>query len=245
MAGHGGVSGAAANYIVFQGVVQLHSWCWDSTKGRQVRFSLGHRAEALDRFNELRWVKKAKKAKPGDTYQMSVADQDSGEVIGMMEVWFRGSSYGNNMGAMVTFELADQSDFELFTQYRTRDQSDEDWAGKEMAIVIVQLDADGNPIDQEKRKRVLTAAERKQAGIIGGAKSKHCAMVCARQDFGIWFCVEYLQLGKTLNEEQIAARIRNICGIGSRAELDRDDVAWMKWSAIESQYVRHRNADAI
>lgn len=225
-----------ADYLVYHAVVELYSWEHSSKAGITIRLRLSEREE-LAAFEGERMVRRSRTGRPkaGESYRLTFSDHETGETVYEVDAWYKGAAWTMTMGATARFELADQADLEWFAQQNTGDVRDE--GGQEFVVTVLQLDENGAPINQVLRRRVLDAA-RRHAELKGGPKSKHVARLCGTADFGAWFCMSYLQLAAPLDVDGIAARVRDICQIKSRAELDHNIAAWERWRAIESRFTR-------
>jgi len=65
--------------------------------------------------------------------------------------------------------------------------------------------------------------------------SVRAALLCRQFDFQAWVGQQKAEPGQT--EKSCADFIRTKCGVFSRAKLDTDQTARLKWEMIESQYM--------
>lgn len=230
---------SAENYIVFRGIIELYAWSHTSAGGRRIILRLNDRDD-LKHFEAERMVKKSRTGKPraGENYSLTFVQQTENAEPFPIDAWYRGPSWSERAGARVTFELHDDLDLSYFKGMKTADVEDN---GEELALAIVQIDeSTGMPIDQNKRTLALTAEQRKKAGLKGGPKSKRVARMCEESEFVTWFSRQF-RLPVPTHPDTVAAKVREICGIQSRAMLDHDESAWALWmERIEGPFVKTR-----
>gem|GEM_PF-6572007 len=220
--------------IVYSGLLELYSWTISSSNGVRVRFRLAEREE-LAHFEGERPMRRSRAGKPnaGSFYSLSLTDVGDQLKTATIACWYKGPSWSQSVGALIQFELAEESDLGLLRHSATADAGGN---GAEFGTAIVQLDEDGAPVSQRKLRAVQTAV----AGITplkGGAKSKHVARKCLDAQFVDWL-VSCGRVADGSDRQTVAGYIRNLCGVTSRAELDTNDVAWEAWHALEREYIR-------
>jgi hypothetical protein len=70
----------------------------------------------------------------------------------------------------------------------------------------------------------------------GQTPCRWTAMRCRESDFQQFLGVD--------NHEAAAARVRELCEVGSRAELDRDPAAQARWDErIRRAYLKHQSGE--
>jgi hypothetical protein len=135
-------------------------------------------------------------------------------------VMLAGWADSHNGGAKVAFWLEDPKDLDVF---RGLTVAKGKTAGQRFAMVLVEIDDDEQPKQMEEKPE-----EPK-----GGALAKLAGQLCQNLAFRHWFWTKRWQTPKghdievdgTMEAEETAEAIRQVCGVISRAELDHNDAA--------------------
>lgn len=146
------------------------------------------------------------------------------------EVQLAGWSETHNGGCKVTFWLADAADLDVFRALTVRKGNT---AGQRFACVLVEIGDDELPVTEPP-------AAPEPAKPQGGALAKLAGMWCGSADF-LDFLNNLAENGRprVLNAEEAATRVREICDITSRAELDNDVAAAARFhQRIRLPYIR-------
>jgi hypothetical protein len=128
---------------------------------------------------------------------------DEQEILFQGEMMLLGWKETHNGGATVTLQLADAGQLDSF---KTMTVAKGKVAGQRLAVVMVEIGDDEQPVEQQK----------------GGALSKLAGMWCEDAEFRDWLGVD--------SAERAAEMIRRHCGITSRAQLDHDPIAAGKFN---------------
>jgi len=121
----------------------------------------------------------------------------------------------HSSGATVTFMLADAADLDIF---RTMTVRKSNLAGQRFIAVLVEIGDDEKPVQQKI--------------------SVQAALMCKGQSFQ-----EFVESKQGFSHDEPAARekqaadfVRQICGIESRSELDRNGTAGMLYQQMLADY---------
>lgn len=157
---------------------------------------------------------------------MSVTPMFSGEVQ------LAGWSESHNGGCKVTFWLADPSDLDAFRAMTVRKGNA---AGQRLACVLVEIGDDEQPMQPQPKPEAPK----------GGALAKLAGMWCESAAFASWLSRTYTDTWAVSSvtdpeNERCATTLRILCGIDSRAELDHDDRAAMRFQElVRLPYMQH------
>jgi len=149
------------------------------------------------------------------------------------EVQLAGWSESHNGGCKVTFWLSDPTDLDAFRVMTVRKGNT---AGQRLACVLVEIGDDEQPVQQEPAAPGPAPAEPEQKG---GELAKLAGMWCAAP--GFWEFLNSNSTGKwtVTNAEQAAAVVRKVCRVETRAMLDHDEHAGMRFQEfIRLPYMR-------
>ena len=125
------------------------------------------------------------------------------------EVMLAGWSETHNGGAKVTFWLADEGDLAAFKAMTVAKGKT---AGQRLAIVAVEIGDDEQPVSPQAEPISPQANKAK-----GGELARLAGQLCQSPDFLRFIGME--------SEEVAADHIRDVCEVGSRADLDHDVTA--------------------
>lgn len=136
-------------------------------------------------------------------------------------VMLAGWTDSHNGGAKVAFWLEDPKDLDVFRGLTvTKGKT----AGQRFAMVLVEIDDDETPKQTEEARY----EEPK-----GGALAKLAGQLCQNLAFRHWFWTKQwhvpngglIEVDGTMEAEETAEAIRQVCGVISRAELDHNAAA--------------------
>ena len=215
--------------LAYHGIIELVHWEETSNMGCRIKVALKSRDE-LAYFDKL--TKRSKKH-AGQRFGCVWQDRDGNPVdTGMpAELWFYGASWSHSSGAAVMFSVH-PGEFAAVKAMRTRDSSDH--SVDVIYMALVELDEDDRPIDQTQRGKV-------ESHVKGGANSKNAGMLCQDPEFQRFVAGADPSIKAT--EEYAAKFVRTICGVESRAELDHDREALLRYHALKSDFIRWAGPD--
>jgi hypothetical protein len=188
------------------GLVTLHNAESSHTAGYKLTFTLKDEKD----YEQFSSVTKKRKGKAGVRYRMYLLT-DVSELCRDCEVFFLCWSVSNASGARIKFELHAPDDFDFFRILP---------AGQEWSMTLIEIDDEEKVVDQKQKEVAET--------VKGGPKSQMAGRLCADRLFQR-FVANKEQLVKA-TPDQCAQFIRNKCSIISRAELDHDEAAWVRFT---------------
>lgn len=207
--------------IAFHEIVTVKSWADSSSRGPSIKVQLSSR-DSLATFEKI--VKRAGK-RAGQRFASVWQDAEATWNL-PIELWFAGANWAHQDGASVKFSLT-STDLETF-----RNMIDFGMEGEppEYWLTLVQVDEDEKPIDQKK-------ADRLEAGLKGGPKSKRVAMLTQQKDFQAY--VSYRTNVKIETTEAADQWLKEQCGVESKREFDHNPDAWSMFEArVMSPFIR-------
>jgi len=139
------------------------------------------------------------------------------------EMWLLGWKETHNGGATVTFQLSDPEELEAFKKMTV---SKGKVAGQRFACVLVEIQDDETPINQNNKRRI-----EKEELIKGGPLSKRAGILCNDSDYlGYLILHKHITKGeKKAMVEAAEVYVRNMCGVTTRKMLDHDKEAGHKF----------------
>lgn len=134
----------------------------------------------------------------------------------------------SNGGSTIVLQLVDDGDLAPFKGMTLKKGK---IAGQRLQCVLVELD------DQEQPKAPPAPGK-------GGQLSILAARWCRDPEFQDWMASTFRpdrgDFEPDINDEGTAIRLRRVCGVDSRAELDHDDMAAARFEAhIRRPYMDH------
>jgi hypothetical protein len=148
------------------------------------------------------------------------------------EMQLAGWSESHNSGCKVTFWLQSSEDLEAFRALTVRKGNT---AGQRFMAALVEIGDDELPVQQPEPEKAK-----------GGALAKLAGMLCAEPEFWNFLTHQFALTAKCESDRAAAEIIREVCDIGSRAELDSDPVAEKNFhEKIRGPWIRYRAARGL
>ena len=191
--------------IAFKGIMTLEKAVWDNVFGMYVQFKM----EALKGPNPFKRFTSMRKGRVGTRFEAVFNSCKNAATVYENEAMLKGWTDGTT-GSKATFWIAPGTSYHPFMEREN---------GEEFAVVLVELDDDQEPIDQEKREKLSTP--RKQH------LSNFAAQLCRTPAF-YDFLREVKQHHPKHGEDRATWAkewMYEQCLITSRAELDVNTVA--------------------
>lgn len=197
--------------VAFTSIVTMHQAAWGDEAGSTVTFRLPMATTGESR-NPFHSFTKRRKGSAGTRFQMSVSTcQDEPQAVYLDEAMLAGWNDSQQNGHTVKFWLCSDAMGHPFEGHSRK---------QEFALVLVELDDDNEPIDQNMRDRVEQQHVHPQSRL-----SVACAAICRNPEFWLW-CQsnDYTLAGNpVIDEESAKLWFYLMCHIDSRASLDDPD----------------------
>jgi hypothetical protein len=204
--------GITPGHVAYQGIVKLEKATWDTTWGMYASFLLDQPPQLKEHSNPFKKFTGMRKGRVGTIFESVFNSCDDTGVHYAGEVMLKGWSDGTT-GWKVTFWFNTEAVGHPFLDV------DKD---TEFALVLVEVDDDSAPINQEKRERLKTKRPNKL--------SNFAAQLCRTPEFWMWLQDEHgVQTAgdeyPLSNVEDISADwMRTVLDMGSRSELDTNSI---------------------
>jgi len=186
---------------------------WSASAGGKLKILLEHPAD-YKAFGE---VTKRRGKKAGQILLLCIRVGDD-ESFQQIEGWFAGWSVTHTKGAVIALTIDDDT----FDQLRVLDEK------QKIYLLVYEVDDDEEVVNEAKRCDI----ERK---LKGGPMSVQSGRACSDPGFRNW-----LQsfTGETIDTPDRAAEvIRTYCGVSTRALLDHDKEARVRWKALYREWL--------
>lgn len=207
------MNGITEAMAAFHGLVTLISWKDSSAQGPRLSFHLGDGRAELDHFDR---VTRRSSKRAGQVYQ-AVATPDTHDAHSL-ELWFCGANWSHQDGARVTFAVTEE-ELAWWKQLTPRDVNDD--KPTRLWLTLVQVGADGKPVNQAQADRVEQAMQAPK----GGPNSKHVAQLLHDQQFQLWLA-KHLGSITAFDYEACDEWVKDVCGVQSKVQFDHEPQAW-------------------
>jgi hypothetical protein len=225
-------------YVAYHGKVKLKGAVDSHKLGMRVQLVL-EREEDYKTFKDV--FRRSRKGKSGSGIYLAFIKSPGEEEwwSSNLEMRFMGWSISSFLGAVVTFQFDDDEYWKRFRQGMAVDLGYELEALKPYELVLVPLSDEGKPINVAQQAK-LERARLKSLWPPGGPQSKRAAILCNDIDFINWLGMRKLVDPKTCTPADVAEWMRKECGIDSRAQLDHDEDALVRFEEkIAKPFMRH------
>lgn len=219
-----------------QDYVAYHGFCYlkgatDSHKtGLQIQLRLEHEQD----YKKFKSFKKRRKGKAGTGLYRTMTRVEGKEGwYGPVDLRFLRWTVSSANGAVITFEMTDYDEWRGMRDGPAIDAGYEDHQINKVEVMFIELDEEGKPVNvEQKAKLEKMAAKRKWPK--GGPQSKRAARLCQDEEFVRWVLVRQSKAGNpppcnNPPPSEIAEWMRGMCDIDTRAQLDHDEAALIRF----------------
>jgi len=223
------------SYVAYHGYAHLKG-CMDSHKsGLVLQVRLTHE-EDYKSFKEFR---KHKKGKAGTgLYNCFTRPEDAENWYGPVQLKFIRWAISSANGAIVTFEMDDKTEWQRMRDAPAIDSGYEMHQLTKMEFMLVELDEEGKAVNVEQKAKLEKLALKRQWPK-GGPQSIRAARLCNNLDFINWLGERGILDASRATPADVADWMRKECDIDSRAQLDHDPAALIRFEEkIHKPFIR-------
>lgn len=213
------------DYIAYHGFCYLKGATDSHKTGLQIQLRLDHEKDykVFKSFNKRR----AGKAGTG-LYRVYTRKEGFEAWYGPIDLKFLRWTVSSANGAVVTFEMDDYHEWRRLRDGPAIDAGYELESMDRVEMMLIELDHESKPINVgQKAKLEQMAAKRKWPK--GGSQSKRAARLCQEKDFIAWATPKLDTDQADPDGWEIAHWMRKECDIDSRAQLDHDPAALIRF----------------
>jgi len=128
-------------------------------------------------------------------------------------------------------------DYGHVVKFRGKDKASKTKCGQRYTLMMIEIQDDETPVNQDKRERLEHAEEVK-----GGKHSIRAARRCRSLEFIAWINEMYDVNPDIKDEEAAKNYIYHRCGITSRRQLDHNEEALQKFNELDSEFIKWRES---
>ena len=226
------------DYVAYHGWVWLKNAINSHQFGLRVQLKLCHE----DDLKVFQGIKKHRKKRAGSgSYRIFTRiDPKEESWYGPVDMLFITWAHSISNGVTVTFEIADQAEWETLRGRPALAAGYEEGQLDKVEIMMVELNDEGKPINVEQRAKMEKMAREKSWGK-GGPQSIRAARLGRDKDFIDWVVLH--KHWKTdmvsVSPQTIAEWMRGECDIDTRRQLDHDPAALQRFEdRVMSPFLR-------
>jgi len=214
------------DYIAYHGNIFLKNVMDSHKTGLRVQLML----EREDDYVVFKTFKKLRKGKAGTGLYRAFSrwtDIPDRPWYGPVDLRFVSWNLSSSNGAVITFELDSQEEWNRMRQSKAVDAGYGIEELNPIEFILVELDQEGNPVNVTQRAKI-EAYERKKKWPKGGPQSKRAARLCNEIEFIAWVAQQIPDkhyAGSITTGADAADWVRKTAGLDSRAQLDHDPLA--------------------
>jgi len=210
-------------YVAYHGWVYLKNAINSHQYGLRVLLKLCHE----DDLKVFEGLQKHRKNRAGSgAFRVMTRLSGREDWYGPVDMLFITWSHSVTGGAVITFELDDQQEWEAIRARPALMGGTDEAALDKIEMMMIELDDEGKVVDVKQRAK-LEAMARKRKWPKGGPQSKRAARLCQDPEFKLW-------LGHRMDWQEVdtakaADWMRRECDLDTRAQLDHDPAALQRF----------------